>query len=110
MPYKSEKAKIQGTEHDRRRKLDEHQKAEIKSLYESGEYSQRQLARMYEVSRRLIVFCIYPERLKQNYAARVAKGGSKQYYNKEKHTKSIREHRQHKQKLFLKGEISLEEE
>lgn len=107
MPYKSEKAKIAGTKHDRRRKLTNEQKAEIKTLYETGEYSQRELARQYGVSRRLVVFCIYPERQVKNYEKRVEKGGSKIYYVKDKHTASVRKHRHHKQDLFLKGEIDI---
>lgn len=108
MPYKSENIKIQGTEFDKRKKLDDYQKKEIKELYESGSFSQRQLARMYGVSRRLIIFCIYPERLKANKAVRKQRGGSKRYYDKEKHTKAMRKHRKHKQKLYKESKIKLE--
>ena len=66
-------------------KLTPEDKEEIRYRYlKVGGVSQRELAAEYNVSRRLIVFCIYPERLEANYKARVAKGGSMQYYDKEK--------------------------
>lgn len=101
MPFKSESIKIQGTKHDRRVKLTLKQKEDIRHEYLKGGngVSQRDLAKRYGVSRRLIVFCIYPERLKQNYQNRVENGGSSQYYDKDKHTKSMREHRAYKQEL-----------
>ena len=106
MPFLSEKIKIQGTKHDRRVKLTPEDKEEIQYRYlKVGGVSQRDLAREYGVSRRLIVFCIYPERQKANYDLRVSRGGSKQYYDKDKHTKATREHRQYKQDLKVKGKI-----
>lgn len=108
MPYKSEQIKIQGTKHDRRRKLTERDKQEIRENKEN--LSQRGLAKKYGVSRRMIVFVLFPERQKKNYEDRVARGGSKQYYDREKHTQTIREHRQYKQELFKNGEIKLKED
>ena len=55
---------------------------------------------MFHVSRRLIIFIIDPEKLKHNLDARRANGGSKIYYNKDVHTKAIKEHRDYKKKLF----------
>lgn len=51
---------------------------------------------MFNVSRRLIIFIVYPERKERNYQARLENGGSKIYYKKEKHTESIRKHRRYK--------------
>ena len=62
--------------------------------------SQRQLARMFNVSRRLIQFILNPDAHKNNLERRREKGGSKIYYDKEKHTKAIREHRQYKKELL----------
>ena len=107
MPYKSTKIIIEKTDFDRRIKLTDEQKLEIPKLYATGEYSQRQLAAMYNVSRRLITFCIDPEKLKGNVAARKERGGSKIYYNKEKNTEVQREHRRYKQKLLIEGKIKL---
>ena len=105
MPYKCEKLKIP-KEYDKRIKLTDADKEEIQYRYlKVGGVSQRELAREYGVSRRLIVFCIYPERQKINYQQRVARGGSKQYYDKTKNTNSMRKHRAYKQKLNLEGKL-----
>ena len=61
MPYKSEKIKL-SKEQDRRVKLLDEQKEEIKYKYELGNFSQRALAREYNVSRRLISFILFPEK------------------------------------------------
>jgi len=105
MPYKHTELKIP-KQHDKRIKLTDKDRAEIIDLYAAGIYSQRQLAAIYGVSRRLIVFVIYPERREANYQTRVANGGSKQYYNREKHTIAMQTHRKHKQALYLKGELN----
>ena len=102
MPYKSEKIKIVSTEYDRRRKLTDEDKKEIKELVGM---SIRGIARMYGVDKRLIQFILYPERHEKNLADRREKGGSMQYYDKEKHTESMRKHRHYKQQLFLEGKI-----
>jgi len=105
MPYKCEKDLIP-TELKRSSKLTTADKEEIQYRYlKVGGVSQRELAREYNVSRRLIVFCIYPERQKKNYQDRVANGGSKQYYDKDKHTKAVREHRHYKKKLSDEGKL-----
>lgn len=105
MPYKSEKIKIVGTKHDRRVKLDEKQKEEIRFLYKTGNYSWNSLARKFEVSKRLIGVIINPEMQKKIYQTRLERGGSKIYYDKNKHKKAIKNLRRYKQELFLKGEI-----
>ena len=102
MPYKSSKLKIAGTIYDRRRKLSEKDKHEIKRLYETGEYSQRQLAKLFRVSRRFVVFAIYPERLEENKQRRKERGGWKQYYNKDEHKDYMKNHRRYKKKVHDK--------
>ncbi len=105
MPYLHTN-KIIPTELKRSAKLTLQDKEDIRHRYlVTGGVSQRELAREYEVSRRTIQFTIYPERQKANYAKRVERGGSKQYYNKDTHTKAMREHRQYKQELHLRGEL-----
>lgn len=64
MPFKSEKIKLP-KELDRRRKLSDEQREEIKEKYATGLYSQRALAREYNVSRRLISFVIDEEKAKR---------------------------------------------
>lgn len=106
MPYKSEKIKIEGTKHDKRRKLTEEQKKAIRE--NKLGLSQRKLATMYEVSRRTIQFILDPKKLEENRKRRAERGGWKQYYDKEENTKAVRKTRRHKQILFKAGEIELQ--
>ena len=64
MPYKSEKIKL-SKEQDRRIKLSDEQKEEIRAKYATGLYSQRGLALEYHVSRRLISFVLDDEKAKR---------------------------------------------
>lgn len=116
MPYISENIKIAKTKFDRRIKLTDEQKQEIRlrwwnskhkttlSILDKG-LSQRKLAKEYNVSRRLIVWILYPERLIENRKRREEHGGWKQYYNTDKWWETMREHRSYKQGLYLKGLI-----
>ena len=101
MPYKFESEKLLvPREYDKRIKLTQEQKELIKHLYETTDTSQRKLATQFGVSRRLIQFIIDPEKQKANLQAREARGGSKQYYNKETHAKTMKAHREHKRALY----------
>ena len=82
MPYLAEKIPIAGTEHDARIKLTLTDKARIREFHAGGE-SIRSLARGFGVSRRLIQFVLFPERKVQDLANRAARGGWKQYYDKD---------------------------
>ena len=84
-------------------KLTTEQRTEIFEKYKTGDYSQRELAREYNVSRRLITFIIDPQKMLDNLKRRDERGGSTQYYNKENHTEKTRVHRRYKQELYLKG-------
>jgi hypothetical protein len=103
MPYKSEKIKIEGTQHDRRRRLTEQQKNEIVSL--RGVISMSQCSLIYGVSKRTIDFLWYPERLERNKQLRKQRGDWQQYYNKDKHKENMKNTRHYKQNLFKKGLI-----
>ena len=104
MPYKHEYTKMKiPANRDKRRKLTEQEKDEIKELY--GFVSQRKLAKAYNVSRRLITFIGNPEAHKANLRRRAETGGSMQYYNKESNTKSIRTCRKRRQEMYLAGEL-----
>jgi hypothetical protein len=108
MPYKCERIKIQGTQHDRRVKITPEKREDI--LYDKEKMSQRACARKYGISRRMVQFIWYPEKLaeaKKLYKERRKDG---RYYKKEKHTKAIREHRARKQRLYVEGVIKLKEE
>ena len=65
MPYKSDKIKIAGTSYDRRVKLTDNEREEIKYLYKTSVHSQRKLASMFNVSRSLIAMVLNPERLQR---------------------------------------------
>ena len=102
MPYKfdTDKKKIP-RDKDRRVKLSEEDRQEIKRLYPY--LSQRNLAKMFNVSRRLIIFIGCPEKHELNLKQREERGGWKQYYNKEKWAKQMKKHRRYKRGLELRG-------
>jgi hypothetical protein len=99
MPRKSDSIPINNEKLDRRKKLTEAQKEEIRK----SDLSLRKLAEMYDVSKRTIQYIKDPEKKRQNLLRRKERGGWLQYYNKEKHTKAIKEHRDYKKKLMDDG-------
>ena len=106
MPYKSEKMVIAGTKHDRRIKLTEEQKREIKSLYAEGTIGCLALAKKFGVSKRLIQFVIHPEKLdKSKERLKEAKRNGLYKPDKKAWAETMREHRKYKQQLYLDGEI-----
>lgn len=108
MPYKFETDKLKiPHEKDRRVKLTQEQREEIKELY--GKISQRKLAKLYGVSRRLIIFIGRPETLERNLQLRQLRGGSMNYYKKEKNTKAIKKTRTYKYSLYTKGKLKQNE-
>ena len=100
MPYKCEKIiKLAGTSNDRRRKLTDEQIDEINAL--KGTISAHECARRFNVSRRTIQFIWDPDKHKRNLQCRQERGGSKLYYEREKHNQSMKNHRHYKQELYL---------
>lgn len=61
MPYKSEKIKLNGLQ-DRRRKLTDDQKEQIKRIYATGVCGTRPLAKEFGVSRSTIQAIVSPAR------------------------------------------------
>lgn len=108
MPYKSEKITISGTQYDRRQKLTPEQRAEIYHRYHTEDVSQRQLAREYGVSRRLITYIIEPDRM-EKVRERLRRCKAKGMYkpDKKKWAATVREHRHYKQELFKRGKIKI---
>ena len=105
MPYKSEKIKIEGTVYDARKKIDDETRKEI--LEECGQLSQRKTAKKYGISRRMVQYIWYPEKLqraKELYKIRRLDG---RYYKRKVHSESIKKLRRKKQDLYLKGIIKL---
>lgn len=110
MPYKSDKIAINNPKLDKRVKLTDQQKENIKEEYETGLTSQRKLAEKYGVSRRLIQFILDPEkaaRAKQQFSERQKDG---RYYDKDKHKDYVKEHRRRKNELYKKGLLEEKEE
>ncbi len=100
MPYSFDTKHIKlSKEQDRRIKIPKSEHKYICTRYKNGE-SQRELAKAYGVSRRLITWILYPERLVINRKLRVKRGGWKQYYNKKKNTEAVRKTRQYKAKIL----------
>lgn len=103
MPYKSERLIIAGSKFDRRCKFTDQQKDEIIAL--RGCVSQRKCALMFNVSRRMVQFLWFPEKLERNKQARQARGGWREYYHKADHAESMKNTRRYKQELYVKGDL-----
>ena len=103
MPYKSSTIKLSETQ-DRRRKLTDEQKEEIKRIYAEEKVGQRPLAKQFGVSRSTIQLIVNPERAK-TVKERIKKHWRDYRPSKEDWAKTIREHRHYKQELYLKGEL-----
>jgi DNA invertase Pin-like site-specific DNA recombinase len=103
MPYKSEKLKLDPSQ-DRRRKLTEEQKEEIRRIYKSGVCGTRPLAKQFCVSRSTIQVIVNP-----NIAERHKQYRKEHWRNyrpsKEEWSATMREHRNYKHELYLKGEL-----
>ena len=103
MPYKSEKIKLAPAQ-DRRRKLTDEQKEEIKRLYATGLVGQRPLAKQFGVSRSLIQIVVNPE-VAEKKKQRIKEHWRDYRPSKEEWAKTMREHRHYKQELYLRGEL-----
>ena len=106
MPYKSEKIKLKGLQ-DRRKKLTDEQRAEIKKLYETGCYSLNGLARQFDVSKKTILLIV------NSNSAEVARQYRKEHWREwqrcgEEHNEAIKKTRKYKYTLYKKGELEEE--
>jgi hypothetical protein len=101
MTQKIDKISINNELLDRRVKLTQEDKKEIKRMYLVDGFSIRQLAVFWNVSKRSIQFAIYPERAKRV----VELHDSSKYYDKDKHKLYMRKHREYKKKLLKEGKI-----
>ncbi|MEA3295817.1 MAG: hypothetical protein U9Q27_01575 [Patescibacteria group bacterium] len=105
MPSKIDKMTINNKSLDRRVRLSDDDRKKIKELFFDENYSKRKLANIFNVSRRTIQFIISPEKLEENKKRRTERGGSKVYYDKNKHKNFMKSHRNYKKKLFNEGLI-----
>lgn len=103
MPYKSEKIKLNGLQ-DRRRKLTEAEKIEIKKEYASGLASLRSLGKKYGVTHKSILLIVNP--VSAEKGRQYIKDHWRDYQQKGEEWAAVkREHRRYKQSLYLKGEL-----
>jgi hypothetical protein len=98
MPYKFQTNKVKlPVDKDRRRKILPEEHWYIKVLFQSG-WAIRAIAREYGVDHRTIQFILFPERLEASRANR----DWRNYYIKDKHAVTMREHRRYKQDVLGK--------
>lgn len=99
MPYTHEK-KLIPRHLDRRVKVSEDMRERIKVMYKFERLAQREIARKTKVSRRMISFILFPERLeraKEQFKERRKDG--RYYPKKEVWREIMREHRHYKQSI-----------
>jgi len=100
MPAKVDKFSINNPFQDKRSKLIPCQKERIYHMYNvQGGFSQRELAKMFGVSRRTIQFIIDPDKHKDNLNRREERGGTSVYYDRDKQREYMRTHRNNKKLL-----------
>lgn len=103
MPYKSEKIPLE--QYDRRVKLNDVQREEIKELRKLG-LSYRVIAERYEVSKKLIIMVCNPDIAERNRIASMERHREGRYKpTKEECVAIMREHRAYKHKLHKDGKI-----
>ena len=102
MPYAHRKLHIP-PELDRRRKLPESEHERVRQLYFTDKLSQREVAEIMGVSRRLIVFILYPERLEHHKKLYKERRKDGRYYpSKEKWREQMKKHRHYKESIKQK--------
>ncbi len=103
MPYKSEKIKLQGLQ-DRRKRLTDEQRDEIKKLYGTGHYSLNDLAKRFVVSKKSILLIVNEESAAK--AKRYRKEHWREWQRKgEEHNEAIKKTRRYKNELYKSGEL-----
>ena len=103
MPYKSEKMKLNGLQ-DRRKRLTDEQRKEIRELYGTGCYSLNDLAKKFNVSKKTILLIVNADSAEK--AKQYRKDNWKQWQRKgEEHNKSIDNTRKYKYQLYKRGEL-----
>ena len=101
MPYKSEKIKLPENL-DRRRKLTDGDRQEIKDLYATGMWSLNGLAKKYGVSKKSILLIVNPDSAEK--AKQYRKEHWRDFQQKGEEWNAIqREHRAYKYNLYKQG-------
>lgn len=108
MPYKSEKIKLKGLQ-DRRKRLTDEQRKEIKELYGTGFYSLNDLAKRFNVSKKTILLIVNDESAER--AKQYRKEHWKDWQRKgEEHNEAIKKTRYYKHQLYKDGKLKEEQE
>lgn len=103
MPFKSEKLPL--GKYDRRVKLNNVQRDEIKELRKQG-LSYAKIAKQYDVSKSLIILVCNPDIAERNRLAFIERSREGRYKpDKEEWAATMREHRRYKEKLHKEGKI-----
>lgn len=107
MPYKSEKIKLKGMQ-DRRKRLTNKQREEIKELYGTGHYSLNDLAKRFDVSKKTILLIV------NENSAEKAKQYRKEHWREwqrtgEEWNETVRKYRKYKQELYKEGKLKEED-
>ena len=107
MPYKSEKIKLKGLQ-DRRKRLTDEQREEIKGLYGTGSFSLNDLAKRFNVSKKTILLIV------NNESAEKAKKYRQEHWKEwqrtgEEWNETVRKYRKYKQELYKEGKLKEEE-
>ena len=103
MPYKSEKIKLKGLQ-DRRKRLTDEQRKEIKELYGTNHYSLNDLAKRFEVSKKTILLIVNSDSAEK--AKQYRKEHWKEWQRKgEEHNRAIMNTRKYKYELYKDGKL-----
>lgn len=106
MPYKSEKIKLKGLQ-DRRKRLTDKQRKEIRELYGTGFYSLNDLAKKFNVSKKTILLIVNSESAEK--AKQYRKEHWKDWQRKgEEHNEAIKKTRHYKHQLYKDGKLKEE--
>ncbi len=106
MPYKSEKIKLNELQ-DRRKRLTNKQREEIKELYATGCYSMNDLAKQFNVSKKTILLIVNKD--SADRAKQYRKDHWKEWQRHgEEHNKAIQNTRKYKHELYKNGELKEE--
>jgi IS30 family transposase len=95
---------IVGKKYDRRVKLTDNDKNDIRELRQKG-WTLRQLASEFNVSRRTIQFVVSPHQLEENLKRRKERGGWRVYYTKQSNAEYHANHRNYKRQLLQAGKL-----
>lgn len=94
---------------DRRRKLTDEQRQNIRNEYfntaESDRPTMTSLAQKYGVDRRLIQFILFPEREKRHKQRASKRWKEGRYYDRERSRKNMQNYRDYKRRLLKEGQL-----